>query len=151
MLFVLLVLLTNLYQLQEYRRVTFLRYPESWRPLQLHQLGQQIREVIGTGKVLTLAPELVMEAGLQIYPELATGPFIWRVASLVPEEERQALDLVAPEDLESFLAQEPPAGILVGIEPSYETPLLDYANQHGYHKIELTQDIAIWLPGSAGP
>ena len=88
---------------------------------------------------------------MPIYPEFSTGPFIWRVASFVPETERQALDLISPKDLETFLANDPPAGILVGIESYYEEALLEYANLHGYRKYDLTPDIVIWISSSSPP
>lgn len=147
-LFILLVLLANLYQLQEYRRMTFLLHPEAWRLLQLHQAGETIRQAVGEGRVLTFAPELVMEAGLQIYPEFATGPFIWRVAPHAEPALREKLNLVGPGQLEAFLAEDPPAGILVGIEPGYEAPFIEYAQRNGYRRVEITSSMAVWVIGN---
>ena len=41
---------------------------KNWYPLQAHSIGREIRDRIGSGKVLTLSPIFVLEGGLSIYP-----------------------------------------------------------------------------------
>jgi 4-amino-4-deoxy-L-arabinose transferase-like glycosyltransferase len=140
-----LAVVANLFQVQEYRRMTFLLSPETWRPVQAHRVGEQIRQLVPTGKVLTLTPIFALEGGVPIYPEFATGPFVWRVASLMNAEQRRAVNAIAPEDLETFLADDPPAAVLVGAGGEVESPLVAYAQVHGYQAVELNSDLTLWV------
>jgi 4-amino-4-deoxy-L-arabinose transferase-like glycosyltransferase len=144
-LFLQVVVLASLYQLDDYRRMTFLLHPEAWRPLMFHELGLQVAELSQGERVLTLAPIYVIEGGGHIYPQFATGPFAWRTASQLTEDERSAYRMVSDQDLAQFLEIQPPGGILVGYEPVLEEPLIDYAIAHGYHWVELTPESGLWL------
>jgi hypothetical protein len=124
--------------------------PAEWFPVRAHQLGQQIRTIVGSGKVLTLAPAWPLEGGCGIYPEFATGPFAWRSAHLMDPARRPLLRLVAPDDLVAFLADDPPAAILTGVEDAaLEEPLIAYAKAHGYSATKLTRKRTLWLPGKS--
>jgi 4-amino-4-deoxy-L-arabinose transferase-like glycosyltransferase len=144
-LFLQLVILANLYQLGDYRRITFLLHPEAWRPLIFHELGEQVVDLSQGGKVLTLAPIYALEGGADIYPEFATGPFGWRTAPWLAPDERAAYKLISDQDLEQFLEAQPPSAILVGYEPVLEDPLIVYAVTHGYNWVELTPESGVWL------
>jgi hypothetical protein len=98
-----------------------------------------------SGRVLTLAPILPLEAGLRIYPAFASGPFAWRSGSLLPQEERRAMSIVTAEDLEEYLTI-PPQAILTGYEVIWESPLLDYARRHTYREAKLADGGSLWLP-----
>ena len=144
-LFLQLVLVANLYQWGDYRRISFLLHPEAWRPIMMHDLGVQVAE-LGAGKdVLTLAPIYPLEAGLSIYPEFATGPFAWRTAPMLSPGERAALGLVSSQDLERFLEDRPPGAVLVGFEGELESALNEYALAHGYRWVELGVETGVWL------
>jgi len=97
--------------------------------------------------VLTLATVYPLVENFDIYREFATGPFAWRGAYLVPPERRRRLHLVAPEDLEAFLAPDPPSAILTGYEEDgdLERPLIDYAKAHRYRLIHLSKGSHLWV------
>lgn len=121
-----------------------------WFPVEFHERAQLLRTHVQTGRVLTLAPAWPIEAGLSTYPEFASGPFAWRSAHLVPGEQRARLDLVAPADLERFLAAHPPAAILTGYEDKeLEKLFIEYARRHGYRPVRLERKRDIWLPAGA--
>lgn len=118
-----------------------------WFPFDFRDRLDDLKTHVAHGPVLTLAPAWPIDAGLSTYPEFATGVFGWRSAHLVPAERRSQLDLVAPEDLEKFLATRPPAAILTGYEDKeYEVPLIEYARRHGYRAVPLTRKRSVWLP-----
>ena len=119
----------------------------AWSAARTHVLGQEMARQVGQGKVLTLAPTFPLEGGLDIYPELASGPFAFRVAHLLTPEERRARRMLAPADLEAFLAGQPPAAILTGVDPDLEPSLLTYAQAHGYRPRPLNHpQMVLWLP-----
>jgi hypothetical protein len=60
-------------------------------------------------------------------------------------EQRQAVDAIAPEDLETFLANDPPAAVLTGAGGEVEAPLIAYAQAHGYQAVELNSDLTLWV------
>lgn len=104
-------------------------------------------QVTRPGRVLTLAPAWAVEAGLPIYPEFATGVFAWRSADLLDPTQRQRYQLVGPTDLEAYLAKQPPAAILTGVEePELEKPIVDYAKAHGFERRSLKKGRELWLP-----
>ncbi len=145
LLFVQLVLLVSFYRFSDYRRVTFLLHPETWRPIIMHELGEKVRDVVNDGKILTITPIIPIEAGLDIYPEMnALG--IFRVSPLLSPIERKELGIMAGSDLEERLSSDPPAGILVGLEPYWEQPLLEFAQKHGYSQVVITNDVSLWIP-----
>jgi len=137
---------------QNFETITRLAKGE-WTPVQLHADGQALRKRVGPGPVLTLAPIVPLEGGLSIYAPFATGSFAWRTASQIPTAERQLHGFVAAEDLPGFLADRPPAAILLGYERKQERAQLTYARDHGYRRVELPQKISLWLPpnGSGHP
>jgi hypothetical protein len=133
-----------------YRAIGILATPEQWVPVQIHRVGAEMKGAAGSGKVLTLAPTYPLEGGLTIYTEFATGAFEWRVAPLVPVEERRALKLVAKKDLAEFLAADPPRGILVRFEEhaEVEKPFSQYAERNGYRAVTLTNGKTLWVAPS---
>lgn len=121
--------------------------PSTWPVFSVHEKAEAIAALLPRGRVLTLAPLFPLEAGREIYPEFATGPFAWRTASLLDPERRAAFGFVAPADLERYLAADPPAAILTGFEHrEFDLPLLRYARSHGYvGHLSSTRGV-LWLP-----
>ena len=136
-----------------YRAITDVVRPETWFSTSARSTGDEIRRLVPRGKVLTLAPVFPLAGGVAIYPEFATGPFAWRGAHLVPAERRARLHLIAPDDLETFLAADPPAAILTGFESGtdLETPFLEYAQRHDYRPVNLTKKRTLWRPQKTAP
>lgn len=122
--------------------------PSEWRPNKLHVHGQWAMRLVDDGPVLTLSPIPVLEGGGAIYPEFAPGPFAWRIAALVEPERRADLHLVAPEELDRFLEDQPPGAILVGLDNddiAEEQPLIDYAERNAYVPVPMPDDGTLWL------
>jgi 4-amino-4-deoxy-L-arabinose transferase-like glycosyltransferase len=130
-----------------------LRHPEDWQPVQLHNFALKIKTLVPEGKVLTLAPIIPLEAGLDTYEMFAVGPFSWRTAQLLGEQKRKEYRIISYEELDTFLKANPPTAILIGVEANYEgfqpgddggleRPFLNYAIQSGYKPIEFPTDFA---------
>jgi 4-amino-4-deoxy-L-arabinose transferase-like glycosyltransferase len=141
-----LALLSNIFVLQDFRRMSFLRYVDLWKPLVIHQVGIDIWDLLGAGrKVFTAAPLYPLEAGLQVYPPMATGVFAFRTGSLLNSEQRQVQHIVSKENLDAYLDHDPPDGILVGFDQILEEPMIQYAISRGYSAQPLDTRLTLWL------
>ncbi len=105
--------------------------PREWFPSKTHRLGVEMKAAVGEGRVLTLAPIYPLEGGANIYEEFAAGPFVWRIAPLVPEKTRRELGIVAEPDLPELLRRKPPRAVFVGFEGDLEEPFVHYAKAGG--------------------
>ena len=112
----------------------------AWTGISIHHTAHIIRERIGAldskDKVATLSPLYVIEAGLPIYKELATGPFLYRVGDLIPDEKRRAYVGTSMNTLSALFEIDPPKAILVGFERGLDLPFIRYAEAHAYVKSE---------------
>lgn len=148
-LFAAAALVTNILAIPTYvGGLEILFSPHEWRPNKIHAVGRQIGTLVQEDPVLTLSPILPLEGKATVYAEFATGPFAWRVAPLASPEERTRYGLVGPEELETLLAESPPAGILVGLDNddlAEEEPLVDYAVEHGFVPVDLPDEGTLWL------
>jgi 4-amino-4-deoxy-L-arabinose transferase-like glycosyltransferase len=152
LLLVELVLIANLFMLQDYRRMSFLRYPDLWKPRVMHQVGIDIRERVGAGgRVFTLAPVYPLEGGLHIYPPLATGVFAYRTGSLLSAEQRQRQGILSVENFEEILDENPPQGILVGFDVVIEEEIIAYAIDRGYQPQPLNELLTLWVRSPGAP
>jgi hypothetical protein len=115
-------------------------------PIQVHQVGEEIRRIAGEGRLLTLAPLFPLEGGLDVYLELAAGPFGWRINPFLPDAEKRALHLASAGDLNNLLRTTPPRAILTGLEPGLEDPLKAYARAHSFVPHPLSNGATLWLP-----
>jgi hypothetical protein len=101
-------------------RCLFLVVPERWTPLELHQMSvKTMADLKEAGPVLTLGPLHALEGGRDIYPELSCGSVVYRVADRLTTPDRQITHTVGPQSLEEMVRTHSPAGIIVGVEPSY--------------------------------
>ena len=101
-------------------RCLFLAVPERWTPIESHRLSAKIAsETKEPGPVLTLGPLYALEGGGDIYPELACGSIVYRVADLLSAQERQITHTVGPGTLGDLVRVRPPAVVIAGVEPSY--------------------------------
>jgi hypothetical protein len=140
-----IIVIASAFGLKLYQDVDILMTPDKWLPVRAHHIGLEIETIVGDGPVLTLAPLFPMEGGASIYEEFATGPFAWRIASLVSDEERQRVGLIAEPDLIDLLGARPPAAILLSDEAAIEQPFVEYAEQHGYQPLGLSDGKTLWL------
>jgi 4-amino-4-deoxy-L-arabinose transferase-like glycosyltransferase len=110
-----------------------------WSGVVIHRQAQRIKrnmEPIQEGdRVATLSPLYALEAGLPIYDELASGPFVYRVGDLLEPAERSTWRVISPDTIEDLFDREPPRAILVGFEKGLDDPLERYAQSHNYQRV----------------
>ncbi|HEV7307795.1 glycosyltransferase family 39 protein [Ensifer sp.] len=111
-------------------------HPAQWTTMRVHEAGMTIAERMQaagvSGKVATLSPIYPLEGGLDVYPELATGPFAYRTASVTSPELAKYYRMTSPETVGALFDQEPPAALLLGFDDELEKPMRAYAESHGY-------------------
>lgn len=143
------------------RDLSSLNRPENWQPVHVHRFASQLSSLVGQGKVLTLAPIIPLEAGMNTYEMFAVGPFSWRTAYILSEQKRREYGVIAHTELEEFLKDQPPEAILVGFEgynsgftrldkEGVESPFRQYAMQNGYQPLEMPAEfteleILLWV------
>jgi hypothetical protein len=133
------------------KEIMFLKSPDRWVPVRAHNVGKEVKSIIGGGKVLTLAPIFPLEGGVDIYPQFATAHFAWRSAHLLSENERKKYGIISDDELDSFLIGDKPDGILVGDEVLLEEPFINYAKRQEYKPVKLYEAIlprerVLWIP-----
>jgi len=102
------------------QRVPRLLYPQSWTPIKVHHISEDIAEKTKSPKpVLTLSPLFALEGGRNIYTELSAGPFVYRVADLLSPADRKIANTVGSETLQQLLENCPPSALIVGFEPRF--------------------------------
>jgi len=110
--------------------------PDAWTPISTRQAGQRLARVTSSAgapvRVATLAPIYPLEGGLEIYRELSTGPFLYRVGDLIENERRDRYTGSSPKSVRKLLAADPPDAILLGFEGKLEDPLAAFAQEHRY-------------------
>lgn len=137
-----------------------LRHPDRLTPARLKDGAAALSRLaapdgFATGPVATLSPLYPLQAGLPIYPELAAGPFLWRVADHITPELRASYVMAGPQDLPQLFGERPPAAILTGFDAMLEAPLEDWGRANGYepHPVpEITDRYGtgiLWLPEDA--
>lgn len=146
---IMLLTFANSSSAQIYTDLNQLKAPQNWVPIQIHTFAQAIRQDLPEGKVLTLAPLFPLEAGLDTYEMFTVGPLVWRSAHILSTEKRQEYGVIAYTELAQYLEDQPPDAILLGVEDRFdgfwiynagalEGPLLEYAESHGYHPLEIS-------------
>jgi hypothetical protein len=128
--------LANLVVLQ---RIPLLLDPGRWTTTQLQNTSADIAaRVDGRGPVLTLGPLQALQGGCDIYPELACGSIVYRVADRLSERERHIARSVGPAGLGKLMTGRPPRAVLIGVEPPYfsflEDPLREQTNDRWVRK-----------------
>jgi hypothetical protein len=110
-------------------RVGALFTPQSWIPVQLHSISEDIAAKTRDPKlILTLAPLFALEGEAGIYTELSAGSIVYRIADLMSPGERAITHTVGPETLKVLLEKSPPSAVVLGVEFEFlEDPLLQTA------------------------
>jgi len=118
-------------------RTVMVSVPESWVPIQLHRVSEDIAEklktqnhvlsaVEGSKLILTLAPLYALEGGCDIYTELSAGSIVYRIADSLTAADRAVTHTVGPKTLEALLEKDPPSAVLLGVEMKrLEAPLFE--------------------------
>ncbi|HEX4792582.1 MAG TPA: hypothetical protein VH370_02260 [Humisphaera sp.] len=125
--------------------------PAAWAPLQAHHFGQQVRQLSGGGRVLTLHPIIPLEGGCDIYEEFTTGPFVGRIAPMIPTDDQPALHILGEGMLSAELRRRPAAAVLAGIEGDPESPLIRYATRHHATEVLDVKREKLWVFGPISP
>ena len=130
--------------------------PAAWATTGVHETGRRMAAILRErgldGRVATLAPVYALEGGLRVYPELATGQFIYRSADRADPDLRRHFVTTSPTTVGALLEREPPAALLLGFEPALERPLAAFARARGYRPVggfEVEDRYGIgrlWLP-----
>ncbi|MHC4183890.1 MAG: hypothetical protein ACYSR0_11130 [Planctomycetota bacterium] len=116
---------------------------DGWAGLRVHDVSMNVRNAlinngIGTdGKIATLSPLFVTESNLNIYSELSTGPFLYRVGDLLTPQQRNHFAGTSPRSIDGLFTEDPPAVILVGFEGDLDKPLIEYAIANNYKKVDV--------------
>jgi 4-amino-4-deoxy-L-arabinose transferase-like glycosyltransferase len=101
-------------------RTVMLFEPESWTPVQLHRISQDIAQRTKEPKLaLTLAPLFALEGGCNIYTELSAGSIIYRVGDFMTAQELAITHTVGPKTLGELVEKSPPAVVIVGVEMEF--------------------------------
>jgi hypothetical protein len=112
--------------------------PDRWMGEEIHRRGQLLRSAVpqdARGRpVATLSPVYALEAGLPIYPELATGQFAFRIGGLLSSEEIRLYRTASTATLESLLDREPPSAVFIGFADGQDSSLVEYARKRGFVK-----------------
>jgi len=131
--------------------------PDKWMVNRVEQAGEGILVAMAVeraqGPVLTLSPIFALEAGLEIYPELAAGPFFYRTADRLSAAALGRLNAVSPQTVDALMRREPPAAILVGKQPEFlERPLIDYARRNGFveYPVPRFKDLRLYVRPRSG-
>lgn len=108
-----------------------------WTGFQVHrdavQMASIARAAPGRSAMATLSPIYALEGGMDVYPALAMGPFVYRASAWIPAEERRHYrSLASPGTIGAMLENAPPAAILIGEEGALDAPLAAFAIAHRY-------------------
>jgi len=103
----------------------------------------RLQVTLGEGET---AETYVVEAGLPIFPEFASGPFGWRVGHLMSPADRRRYRLVAPADLEEFLSAVKPEAMLTDAPQvgQLDGLLGQAALQLGFQQEVLSDILVLW-------
>jgi hypothetical protein len=140
------VVVATILAVPPYRHLKDVFSPHKWKPLQVHDRAVQMcAPVPRGGRVLTLGPIWPLEAKLSIYPELATGPFAWRITPLVADERRARLKLIDLATLQNRMETDPPSACFFGPEKYLDPPLQALAKAHGFVPITVFEGYELWI------
>jgi hypothetical protein len=133
----LVVLTINLPRLFEH--MGQLPFPNTWTTSRVHENGTAIAKTLTqvgiTGKIATLFPIYPLEAGLTLYPELATGRSGYRSLEFAGDDLRNYYRTTSPTEIYSLFLKDPPAALLLGFEPELEAPMIRFAEANGYRSV----------------
>jgi hypothetical protein len=101
-------------------RVPKLLEPQSWIPVRMHQISEDIaRRTKDPKLIITLAPLYALEGRCDIYIEFSAGPFVYRVADSMTASDLETVKAVNPKTLRKLLEKSPPSAVMLGAEPDF--------------------------------
>jgi hypothetical protein len=149
---VLSAIMVSLSEKQTLGNIKIVLSKENWTPSHVYDISKKIAEIAGTDKlILTLAPIFALEGGERIYPELSSGPFLFRYGRFLSDSQRHDAMSIDSHSLPALLQKKPPDAILVGVEYIFlEDSLIEYAEISGWQKKKisnpLTDNILLYVP-----
>ena len=111
--------------------------PWRWTPVVVHERGVWLREHLAAAhvekqSVLTIDPVVPLEAGIDVYPEFATGRLLMHVGPYATATVLHEQHLAWGPELERLLAERPPAAILYDVGLEELVPgFVKYAREQG--------------------
>lgn len=130
------------------RYLRVLPFRDQWTPTHVARVAAGISREPATsstvGPVATLTPIYPLAAGRRIYPELATGQFLYRVATVAHRDQREDGQLVGPDDLFGLLSRQSPGGVLIGAEPQFEQRFIEFAERSGFKPCAPVDNLVFW-------
>lgn len=111
--------------------------PEAWTGARVSQISAQVVQAASGRPVATLVPVYALDGGARIYAELAAGPFVYRVADLIPAQDRAYYRLASADTLADLLDRESPGAVLIENSTGIEASLHSWAMARGYREIPL--------------
>jgi len=111
------------------QRIPRLLRPQTWTPIRLHRISEDIAEKTKSPKlILTLAPLYALEGRCDIYSQLSSGPFVYRIADFMSASDRLTTHAVGSKTLTQLIEDSPPSALVLGVEPKFlEVPLFQAA------------------------
>ena len=115
-------------------RTPLVLIPESWVPIGVHKVSEDIAEKTKEPKlILTLAPLYALEGGCEIYTELSCGSIIYRIGDRLSAWNRDITHIAGPRTLNRLIEKSPPSAVILGVERGrlafLEEPLFESAVQ----------------------
>ena len=112
---------------------------QEWETVSIHQKALELREQCShLGEkdiIISLSPHLLAEADLNFCRYFSTGIFTFRIGDQLSRSELDRYNCSSPGTVLDLLDSNPPAGFLLGISPSLETPFLKYVDTGNYQEI----------------
>lgn len=113
-----------------------------------HALGAELARRGVVGPVASLSPQYVADSGAALDPRFATGPFVFRSGAVLTGPQARSLGVATPTAVPTMFAEQPPAAILTGYEPSWrpgvpspEAPLDQWARDHKYRLVMMPDHV----------
>jgi hypothetical protein len=118
-----------------YWQVVYLPSVGDWTPMHVHATGEWIRRNCPpNARVMTADPLFPLEAGLEAYPEYATGRFTFVVGDMMTDDDCRRRHMSWGAELERVLTARPPDAIFWHMRTKPQ-PLAEYVLKHGFRKL----------------
>ncbi len=119
--------------LRWYWSIIYLPVPSHWQPMVQHREAGWIESMTHPGaRILTIESEIPLEAGLEIYPEYATGRFVLLVEKFETPQLRKKNGLVGPAELPALLTARPPDAAFARTSHGCDQLFVEYAKANHF-------------------
>jgi hypothetical protein len=133
--------------------------PRAWVPIEVHAAGAWVDSQLRQGvRIMTVDPLVALEGGRSVYPQFATGRFIFQVGPFMSAADRQLHHMPTGDALQFLLAREPPAAFLYDVRLEGLVPdFVAYARSHEFRPLDSPDGAyRLWVapaatPSSVGP